>query len=496
MNIKHIIILGFLALFVSLTSSCKKLEEININPNESSTTHPQFLLTKIQWEAFNAFKGTGPLYALKMIVQTDGENSNQIYAWQRGDFSAYGKLRDVTKMIEEAEKRNLQDYIALGKFFRAYYFYNLTLTFGDVPYSDALKGEKENNYSPKYDSQNDVFVGILKELEEANTLLSKVENRIEGDIIYGGTASQWRKLVNAFRLKVLMTLSPKEADGTISPKNKFSQIVSSEPLFTSGTDDAKLLYLDQIGNRYPEFNSSGYGSGMYVDSTFIKRLQDLKDARLFVLFTRTPNAAKAGKAVNDFTAYEGGNPIRPYDEVNKKATNGNVSKVADRFTKDPTNEPSVLLGYSEQQLILAEAVVRGWISGNADTFYNEGVKAGFKFYETYAKGLGSYINEGIANTYLAQNTVKLSAVSGKEEQIERIMMQRYLRSFHQGGWSAYFDHLRTGYPSFAKTNPNHFAYRWMYPQAEYNSNATNVAAAIASQFSGSDAITAKPWWLK
>lgn len=206
MKIKHIIILGILAFIIGMTSSSRKLSDININPNESTTTHPQFLLTNIQWEAFNAFKGTGPLYALKMIVQTDGENPNQIYAWQRGDFDAYDPLRDITKMIEESGQKKLPEYTALGKFLRAYYFYNLTMTFGDIPYSDALKGETDKNYTPKYDSQKDVFIGILKELEEANTLLKNVEARINGDIIYNGIASQWRKLVNAFRLKVLMTL--------------------------------------------------------------------------------------------------------------------------------------------------------------------------------------------------------------------------------------------------------------------------------------------------
>lgn len=496
MKINSYILLA-LALFLAFTnSSCRKLSEINTNPNESKTTHPQFLLTKIEWDAFNSFKGTGPLYALKMIVQTDGENANQIYAWQRSDFGAYNNLRNVTKMIEEGERMALPEYVAIGKFIRAYYFYNLTLTFGDIPYSEALKGESAGLLTPKYDSQKDVFLGILKELEEANTLLSKVEARINGDIIYNGSASQWRKMVNAYRLKVLMTLSTKEGDATIAPKETFANIVSSQPLFTGSGDDGKLVYLDQAGNRYPEFNSSGYGSGMYVDSTYIKRLQDLKDARLFVLFTRTPEAAKAGKPVNDFKAYEGGDPIKPYGQVNEKATKGLVSKVADRFTKDATNEPSILIGYAEQQFLLAEAVVRGWISGDANTYYEEGIKSGFKFYENYAKNMASYVNESVANTYLAQSSVKLSSVSTKEAKLERILMQKYLRSFHQGGWTAYFDHLRTGYPEFAKSNKNHIAYRWMYPAGEYNNNSANVSAAIASQFGGSDVTTAKPWWLK
>src|SRR5690606_7011297 len=137
----------------------------------ATTTHPQALLTKVEWDAFRAFRGTGPLYIQKMLVQTDGENAGQIYNWQRGDFDAYSNLRNVEKMIEEAERINDQTYVALGKFFRAYYFYNLALQFGDVPYSDALKGESAETFSPQYDAQKDVFKGILAELKEASDLL-------------------------------------------------------------------------------------------------------------------------------------------------------------------------------------------------------------------------------------------------------------------------------------------------------------------------------------
>ncbi len=78
---KHI----FLGLFsLSIMTSCQKLTEVNVNPNEATTTHPQALLTKVEWDAFRTWHGTSPLYALKMIVQTDGENANQIYNWQRG----------------------------------------------------------------------------------------------------------------------------------------------------------------------------------------------------------------------------------------------------------------------------------------------------------------------------------------------------------------------------------------------------------------------------
>ncbi|UZJ63029.1 SusD/RagB family nutrient-binding outer membrane lipoprotein [Sphingobacterium sp. KU25419] len=383
---KHIIFaLGLLA--GAGLQSCEKLTDVNNNPNEALITHPQALLTKVEWDAFRTWHGTSPLYALKMIVQTDGENANQIYNWQRGSFEQYGFLRNVTKMIEEAEKIGTTNYIALAKFFRAYYFYNLTLTFGDIPYSEATKGENGSLYIPKYDTQKEVFVGILKELEEANNLLKSNNNPINGDIIYTGNSDKWRKLINSFRLKVLLTLSRKSADFPVDIKSEFAKIYNGETLITNaaGSDDGQLIFLNQEGNRYPEFNSSGYGSGMYMDSTFIRRLQDHKDPRLFVLATQTRLGKESGKSLDDFSSYEGGDPIVPYAEVNEKAVKGKLSKVHERFYKDPTAEPLVLMGYSELQFIIAEAIVRGWIIGNDKECYVNGIKASFKFYENYAK---------------------------------------------------------------------------------------------------------------
>lgn len=492
---KHI----FFGLFsLSVMTSCQKLTEVNINPNEATTTHPQALLTKVEWDAFRTWHGTSPLYTLKMIVQTDGENANQIYNWQRGSFEQYGFLRNITKMTEEAEKIGAENYLALAKFFRAYYFYNLTLTFGDVPYSEAAKGESSAVFTPKYDAQKDVLVGLLKELEEANAILKKNNNTINGDIIYGGNSANWNKLVNSFRLKVLLTLSKKSADLPFNLAAEFAKIYSSESRITdvSGAEDGQLVFLNQDGNRYPEFNSSGYGSGMYMDSTFVQRLQDLKDPRLFVVATQTRLGKEAGKAINDFTAYEGGDPIVPYAQVNAKAVLGKLSKVHERFYQDPTAEPLVLLGCSEMQFILAEAMLKGWITGDLNTAYAKGVQASFKFYEKYAKNAGSYTNESQAAQYLAQNTVKLDAVSSNEQKLERILMQKYLRSFHQGGYTAYFDHLRTGYPGLRKAANVKTAYRWMYPQDEYNNNTANVSDAIKSQFGGNDNINLQTWWLK
>ncbi|QGY43335.1 SusD/RagB family nutrient-binding outer membrane lipoprotein [Maribellus comscasis] len=483
-------------LFVLIFSSCSDLEELNINPNNVPETHPQLLLTNIEWNAFQV-EGVDPMFASRMVVQTDGENSNQFYNWTRAGFDDYDQLRNVTKMIEEAERIENTAYIALGKFFRAYYFFRLTLTFGDVPYSDALKGESEEVYTPAYVTQKEIFTGILNELKEADELLSDDNSIIEGDIIYDGSTTQWRKLINSFRLKILITLSKKVSDSDLNIESNFAGIYNNSSIIESNEDNGQLVFVDELGSRYTEYNSSSYGSARYMDSTFIKRLQDRHDPRLFIFCGQTRVAKETGLAINDFTAYEGGDPIAPYNDVNLKAADGLVSKVNLRYTTDPTTEPHTFIGYSEMELILAEASVRGWITTSAQEHYENAVKASFEFYNTNASDYADYVSETAAENYLQESLVDFSSATSDEEKLQLIMMQKYIPSFLQGGWRMYFDHLRTGYPEFRINEGLTPPTRWMYPTSEYQENSDNVTEAITSQFgSGNDKIRVTPWWLQ
>lgn len=493
-TMKKLIII-ILPLVLALTA-CEDLQELNKNPNNVSETHPQYLLTQAEWIAFQA-AGADPLFATRMIVQTDGEQAEQYYTWDRGDFDDYGKLRTVVKMIEESQRIENTAYEALGKFFRAYYFYNLSLTFGDIPYSEAFKGESENIYTPVYDTQKEVFLGILQELEEANEMLTDDNSSIDGDIIYDGSTTQWRKLINSFRLKILLTLSKKTSDTDFNVESTFAYIYNNLPIMESLSDNGHLEFIDEEGSRYTEFNSSSYGSARYMDSTFVKRLQDREDPRLFIYCGQTKNAKEAGYAIDNFSAYEGGDPIAAYNDVNIKASEGNVSKVNTRYYTDPTNEPHMLLGYPELQFILAEAAVRGWISANPATLYENGIRASFEFYNTYAEDYAEYVDDDATTSYLQDNLVNFSNANSEDEQIEFIMMQKYFQSFMQSGWTMYFENLRTGYPGYITIEGVTLPTRWMYPNSEYLENSENVENAIASQFGeGNDDTREVPWWLK
>lgn len=478
--------------------SCKKdLEALNKDPNRPQETHPQLLLTKVEWTAFQEFGGTGPLYANKMLVQSDGENLEQYYKWNRSNFDSFNNLRIVTKMDEEATKLNLKAYNALAKFFRAYYFYNLTLTFGDIPYSQALKAESATPiFTPIYDTQKDVFKGILAELNEANSILKAENTIIQGDIIFAGSVQNWRKAVNALRLKVLLTLSKKTTETDLSIVSQFANIYSSEPLFTKD-ESAKLVFLNQQNNRYPEFNSSSFGSGMYMDMTFVERLKERTDPRLFLFCTQTRLGKEAGKPISDFSSYEGGDPAAPYAEANVKAVAGRISKVHERYYSDPVNEPRVLIGYAEQQLILAEAAVKGWITADAKNLYESGVKANFKFYENSVASLSSYVNEAAATNYLTKPLNSFDTAITNEQKLELIITQKYFQTYFQNGWTAFFSHLRTRYPTYRRPAGVNIPFRWIYPQAEYNNNTLNVNKAISSQFgANNDQINQPTWWVK
>ena len=78
------------------------------------------------------------------------------------------------------------------------------------------------------------------------------------------------------------------------------------------------------------------------------------------------------------------------------------------------------MGYAELQQILSEAVVRGWITGDARTYYENGVKASFLFYQTYATDYSKYVTPAAAETYLQGDSVKFSDDLTNEEKIKRI----------------------------------------------------------------------------
>ena len=490
-------VLGF------LLTGCD-LSKMNVNPNNPSDTEPSLLLTSLSLRTFN-YAERAPAYAARMIVETSEENPYQTFKWGRSDFGIYSTtILNAGKLKEIAEAHKHHGYRAIALFLEAYYYYNLTLTFGDIPCSEANKAESDRIFTPQYDTQEQVFESILDRLQEANSLLASSTQTIEGDIIYGGDPLKWQRLTNAFALRVLMTLSHKSKAGKYNVPELFRKIATSSPIMLSAEDNGQYVPIDQQGNRYDFFNNSSFGSGMYMSSTFTDLLRNLRDPRLFAFCTQTPAAKSAGKAIDDFTAYDGGDPTIPYSLVNEKVTRGGCSKPALRYYRSPTNEPFILMGYTEQQLLLAEGVVRGWISGDDKAYYDSAVRASFDFYAKYSSFAGDpttqevpkLLSPAAADAYLA-GAAAYSSSMPKEDKLKLILTQKYIPNYFQPStWMAFYEHVRTGYPEFAMSEGMTLPARFMYPTSEYNNNLENVTTAVERQFGkDNDKITSRPWWV-
>jgi hypothetical protein len=227
----------------------------------------------------------------------------------------------------------------------------------------------------------------------------------------------------------------------------------------------------------------------YLDSSFVDILQGLKDPRLFVFGQPTPNSALPA---NNVQAYDGLVGSAPLDYNTAKRGQGNASQINKRYAYDPINEPSVLMGYAELQFILAEGVVRGWISGDADALYKKGISASLHF-----SNFGSTYSDADIQAYLGQPVLSLQP--GTE--IAQIITQKYISLFMNTGWLPFFEQRRTGFPVFETSgagilNGGKIPKRWMYPSDEFNNNAINVQNAIKSQYPGGDDINGVMWLIQ
>ncbi|WP_179412164.1 SusD/RagB family nutrient-binding outer membrane lipoprotein [Mucilaginibacter sp. E4BP6] len=492
-------------------SSCKKFSYYQINPNLPTQADPSLLLPNVEQIFFSTISVENE-FSCRYLVNTEGADNSQYYGWSRGTFN-YSNLSQVVKMEQEAARVNKPNYKYLGKFFSSYFIVGTTQMFGDVPYSQAELSLINNDFSaaashPAYDKQEAIYLQVLNDLKLASDSLSDAGGLINNDLIYGGSVTQWKKAINSYYLRVLMSLSLHANDATLNIAQRFNDVVSNPtkyPLFASNADNAQLTYYDIAGSRYPYFNDSNSKIYYLMDNSFVQLLKGLQDPRLFVY--AAPEASAAGLAPTNFNAYAGLQGSAVISVNQQQQSLGNGSQFNTRYYFEPANEPSVLMGYAELQFLLSEAVIRGWITGNANSYYIAGITAAMQFSDynfPAAQGVpytGQLYTNNDIQTYLSQPSIPLK--TGTE--IQQIITQKYISMFMNTGLQPFFENLRTGFPVFEVAGAgvvnqvngvNAVPKRWMYPIDEIGNNATNVNNAIKSQYPGGDNINGVMWLLQ
>ncbi len=513
-----------LLVMAAILSSCKKsFQDLYENPNKPTSVQASLLLNGILNNMLEA--PGGQLDRTNQYqLQNNSYFGNNQYNFGPGS-NLYPVLTDVTNMEKQSITTTagaLNPYTALGKFFRAYFFTKMSLQMGDIPMSQALQGAAQ--ISPVYDAQKTVFMNSLDLLEQANadmTTLLKGTTTFTGDIYFNNSLQAWQKVVNTYRLRLLIHLSKKAADPDLKVAQQFAQIISNPskyPLMNSTGDDLKYTWLNPT-NRYP-LNKETFANGALNNSadTYVGLLTADKDPRVFITTDPAPGLVSSGLSPTDFAAFQGGNIGLDMGVLASQNGGGKISYINRyRYYSGYTGETTALVGYTEMCFNIAEAINRGWINGgplgDAEAYYNAGIKASMAFYGVPDKGsmtvyslplgvpvTGPYVSNTVNvdyNAYYAQPAVKYAG--NNETGIRQINEQKYIAFFLNSGLEPYFNWRRTGYPVF-KTgvgtgNNGKIALRYKYFAAEQSANTANYNAAIA-QYNNVDDVNGVMWILK
>jgi len=477
------IVLGFIVLF----SSCKDFDDINIDPSKLSSAPTKSLLTYSLQRVSNPIWGRGDSVAYEQhgnyYVQYLSEGpypGSSLYNVRNTNWDVYfvRPLNNLQTIINyNTEDNPLADpgingsknnQIAVARILKAYYFWTMTDRYGDIPYSEALKGN--GNFTPKYDQQKDIYYDLFKELKEAAAQINESEQGVSGDILLGGDMAAWKKFANTTRLYMALRLIKNDyAKG----QQEFTDALSSGVL-ASNADNVVYQFIAGDPNNYnPWFidysvdNRNDYA----VSTTLTNYMQPKGDPRLPLYAEVLP-----------------GNVIKglPYGSSAPLNIPLAYSRIGSYFRS--AGSPAFIYTYPQTLFTLAEAAKVGYIPGGdaqAATYYADAIKASFEMY-------GVLGDATPYTAYMSQPGVAYNPATGLQQIITEKWVHQYLNGFES--WT---DWRRTGFPVLTPAEDAVQAdipRRMGYPVTEPSINNESYQEAVARQ--GPDDTNTRMWWDK
>lgn len=351
----------------------------------------------------------------------------------------------------------------MATIWRSWVFLQLTNWYGDIPYSDFGK------ITPVYDSQETVLTGLLTELKNAENQLD-VNQPIAGDLIYQNNLNKWSKFSKSLRLRIALQIADRK-------ENEAKQIINELyaqrlELIASNDDNAKFTFTSAPQwNPWAEIFSTR--DDQRISKTIVNKLLALNDPRLpiFAQKTKDTNTADYVGAANGLS--EGDASNQGFDKT---------SKIGTFFLEDKS--PAVFFTYAEILFIFSESAARGWLSVDAEQFYNQAITASLQQF--------GITDSAQIHDYLAQSSVQFNASTWYES----IGEQKWIAFFGQAN-DAFTDWRRLGYPQLvpgpASVLPaGQLPRRIFYPNTEQALNGVNYQKAVESQ--GVDNLQTRLWF--
>ena len=459
---KNLYIYSLLVCF--LCFSCSEFEDdININPNLPSQASGTQLIANAELYLPGLASSPKGEFMAQYLAETQYVGQS-LYPEESTSFYGYyqGPLENLQTVLDSDDLNTTEgpvaNQLAVAKILKAYFFWNLTDRWGDLPYSEALQGAE--NFTPVYDSQEFIYNDLFSELKEATSMM--VSGNIQNDIVYNGDMEKWRKFANTVRLFMALRLS--EVDPATAEQEFVAAL--SDGVFESNNDNLVFQHL-------AEANNQSYWYDQVVDSNrewwaltedLVEEMKPVGDPRLEIY----------GDPARDSDDYVG----LKFGEEENIGTDAFSLLGSDIIAQDA---PIYLATYAQVLFAKAEASARGWISEDAEANYNEAIR------QSFLQWTGS--DDGI-NDFLVQEAIAFNS----DMAIEQISNQRWVH-LYMFGYEAWAEMRRTGFPNdLEMPNGNEIPNRLAYPENESFNNTENYQEAVQRQFGGEDTIYGKVWW--
>lgn len=472
----------------SLLGACTSdFEEMDAPKTTSDQIKPDYLFTRALvtgsglsvgiWQLIH--QTSGSVYAQHFANIKPGFTSdnyepgpgNSVWDWYYAR-SSFASLNLNFQTINLAMEQGNPIKEACARIWQVYMYQLVTDMYGDIPYTEAFLSSK-----PGYDSQHEIYADLLKELQESMALIA--ENRSKGyegygqaDVFYQGDLTKWERFAGSLMMRIALRASNvAEAELTIP---YLAQLDLSKTM-QNNSDIARVIP-DADGPTYHVKNPMKYVYGwqeVRLSKTMTDFMDTFQDPRLQVF--AEPNIE------GNYVGLENG---QDQDELNLKYNNyyqPNFCNIGSFFIQDET--PHYLLTFAEACFLKAEAAQRGYIAGNAEEFYNAGIKASFEMF-------------GITDPATLEAYLSGAAAFNTSRALEQIYTQRWIALFPNGNeaWNLV---RRTGYPQLNTPiytwpgNPD-MPRRVPYPVAERRYNPEQYNAAVARM--GGDSQYTRVWW--
>ena len=488
---KKIITLTSLVATMWLGVGCEQTLDVNIDPNKTVTNPPNLILTSVQAQLGFSMGADLNRYTALFVQHIAAQNGRQTEAWDtyvlqptevngvwRTNVYA-GFLADTEEIIKKGASIH-PAYLGISKTLKAFGFSLMTDLFGDIPFTEALKGTE--NAQPKPDKSQDIYPALLVLLDEAIADLRKTSPLVApttDDYIYGGNAQRWIRFANTLKLRLYLHMA-NVSGFNASAVQTFITSTPPTDFMTANADDFQMRF-DLVAQRQNPIHQFivARTDDICTSSTTVNLMNGKADPRRPLFFTPAPfSPANLTTPPTGITGYAG---LR--NGTGGGGVNNTLSRLHTYIRGAVTSTtipggPTLAVGglsyagnaalnmftFAEYNFIRAEMALRYGTAGNPEDFYRAGIQSSMS-------DIGVPVTN--ATAYLATSAGTLGTGTAA---LQKLIEEKYIANFLVSvePWN---DWRRTGFPLLqpipATANPGNngrFPRALPYPQQETDAN--------------------------